>query len=60
MTSAIAAYGTLLKLGDGGTPENFTTIAEVRDIGGPELGADVVDVTSHDSPGAWEEVIETI
>jgi len=59
-TSAIPAYGTLLQLGDGGTPENFTTIAEVRDIGGPELGLDTVDVTSHDSPGAWEELIATI
>ena len=59
-TSAAAAFGTLLKIGDGGGPENFTTIAEVRTIGGPELSRDTVDVTSHDSTANWEEVIVTI
>lgn len=59
-TSAAAAFGTLLKIGDGGSPETFTTIAEVRTISGPELTRDTVDVTSHDSPANWEEVIATI
>jgi predicted secreted protein len=60
MTGAIASFGTLLQIGDGGTPENFTTIAEVRDISGPSLELDVEEVTSHDSPGGWEEVVGTI
>lgn len=60
MTQAIASFGTLLKIGDGGTPENFTTIAEVQDISGPSLELDVEEVTSHDSPGGWEEVVGTI
>lgn len=59
-TGAIAAYGTLLKVGDGGTSETFTTIAEVRDISGPSLSADVKDVTSHDSEDGWDESITTI
>jgi len=53
-TSAVAAFGTLLKIGDGGGPESFTTIAEVRTLGGPELSRDTVDVTSHDSTANWE------
>lgn len=57
MTNAIAAYGTLLKIGDGGGPETFTTIAEVTSIGGPSLGLDMIDATSHDSTQGWEEVI---
>jgi predicted secreted protein len=60
MTLGISAFGTLLKIGDGGTPETFTTIAEVRDISGPSLALDTADVTSHDSPGGWEEHIGTI
>lgn len=59
-TGAIAAYGTLLKIGDGGSSETFTTIAEVRDISGPSLSADVKDVTSHDSEDGWDESITTI
>jgi predicted secreted protein len=60
MTSAIAAYGTRLEIGDGGTPETFTQIAEVLDISGPEFSADTEDVTSHSSTGGWEEHIPTI
>lgn len=57
---AIAALGTLLKKGDGGSPETFATIAEVLDIGGPELGLDTEDATSHDSTAGWEDVVPTI
>ena len=56
----IAAFGTLLKSGDGGSPESFTTIAEVTEIGGPDLSLDTVDGTHHGSTGGWEEVIPTI
>lgn len=60
-TSAAAAFGTLLKIGDGGSPETFTTIAEIKTgPSGPELGRDTVDVTSHDSVNNWEEHIPTI
>ena len=44
----------------GGLAEVFTTIAQVRNIGGPGLSLDVEDVTTHDSTGAWEEVVATI
>jgi len=59
-TNAIPAHGTLLKIGDGGGPETFTTISEVRELSGPEVSLDTEDVTSHDSTDGWEEVIGTI
>lgn len=58
-TSAIPGYGTYLKMGDGGTPEVFTTLVEVRDIDLPEISLETDEATSHDSNG-WEEVIGTI
>lgn len=48
---AVAATGTLLKIGDGGGPETFTTIAEVKDISGPGLTVSTEDTTSHDANG---------
>ena len=58
---AISAFGTLLQIGDGAAPaEGFATIFEVRDISGPSLASDTVDVTSHDSTGGWEEHVATI
>ena len=59
-TKAIKAWGTLLQIGDGEDVEGFTTIAEVKDISAPELTLDTEDVTSHDSPGGYEEHIGTI
>lgn len=62
MTSnALSSFGTLLKIGDGATPiEGFTTIAEVRDIGGPKLEQGTEEVTHHGSPGGWREFIGTL
>ena len=59
MTSALAGYGVLLKIGDGGGSETFTTIAEVKDIEGLELELEAKEVTSHDSAG-WREYIGTL
>jgi len=57
MSNAIAAYGTLLKIGDGGTSESFTTIAEVGDIDGPSVEVNAIDVTSHSSANAMKEFV---
>lgn len=57
MTSALSAFGTLVKIGDGGTPETFTTIAELADIGGPALELEAMDATSHSSTDGWREFI---
>jgi predicted secreted protein len=60
MSNAIFAQGTLLKIGDGAGTEVFTTIAEVTDIGGPELTLEVADVTNHSSTAGWREKIGAI
>lgn len=56
-TNARLALGTLLKRGDGGGPEVFTTIAEVTGITGPSLTTETIDVTSHESAGGFREFI---
>ena len=48
-----AATGAILERG-------AVTIANVKNISGPALSLDVDDVTTHDSTGAWEEVVATI
>lgn len=58
--SELSAFGTELRQGDGGGPESFTPVAQVRDISGPGLSLDNEDVTTHDSTGGWEEVVATI
>lgn len=59
-TQATPGYPVLIKLGNGASPDVFTAIAEVRDIKGPGVKADIDDVTNHDSANGWEEVISTI
>ncbi len=54
---ALFAAGTLLKIGNGGTPETFATIAEITDISGPKMSLDTIDTTSHDSVDGWKEYI---
>lgn len=56
-SSAISAFGTLLKLGDGGSPESFTTVAEVRNISGPSFASDAIDVTTHNTPTPFRRYI---
>ena len=62
MSNAVAAYGTLLKIGDGGGPEVFTTLAEVKGIEGPTMETEVIDVTTHSSAaaGAFREKLATL
>lgn len=60
MTAVKSSFGTFLQSGDGATPENFTTIAEVGDISGPAVSRDTEEVTNHSSPDAYEEFISTI
>lgn len=59
MADPVGSHGTLIKIGDGGSPEAFTTIARVKDIKGPGVKNDVEDVTCQDSAG-WKEKLATI
>jgi Lambda phage tail tube protein, TTP len=47
MSSATLATGTLLKVGDGASPEVFTTIAEIASLEAPELSRNEIDVSTH-------------
>lgn len=61
MSDAIAAFGTLLKLGTTNTTAaTFATIAEVGDIDGPSDSVDTIEVTSHSSPSARKEFIASL
>ena len=53
MSDKFAAFGIALKKGG-------VEIAGATNMTGPGLSVDLADVTSHDSPGAWEESVATI
>lgn len=57
MSEATSAFGTTLKIGDGATPEVFSAIAEVTNVGGPGMSLETIDVTSDSSPGGWKEYV---
>lgn len=56
-TSASLGFTSLLKAGNGASPQAFTTIAEVTDV--TDFGANVefVEVTNFDSTGGYREYI---
>ena len=51
-----AGKDILLKIGDGGAPEGFTTVAGLR-ARTIALNARTVDVTDGDSAGRWRELL---
>ena len=56
----LPAINTLLKIGNGASPEIYNTIANVGDLNGPTLSSTVVDVTSHSSAVPWREKLVTL
>ncbi len=58
--AAQPAINTFLQLGNGGSPETFTTVANVSSITGPGLSLNVVDVTSHSTAVPWRQKIGTL
>lgn len=56
-TQAQIGYGTLLKMGNGASPQTFTTIAEVVSIDGFGFSASELEVTHMESPGGYLERI---
>ena len=56
------SFGTLIKRGDGGSPENFTTILNAKDIDGPGMKVDFEEVTTHSSAaaGIFKEWLPTL
>lgn len=46
----------LIKIGDGGSPENFTTVAGLKSTG-LAFNATTIDVTNADSADMWRELL---
>jgi predicted secreted protein len=57
MPQAYRGQGTAVKIGDGGSPESFTTIPGAKDITLFGFTADTIDVTSQDSTGNYKEYL---
>ena len=57
MSDAMMAFGATISIGDGELSEEFTAIAEVRDISGFERVIEMKDVSNHSSPGQHRERI---
>jgi predicted secreted protein len=58
-TQGTIGKGTLLKIGNGVSPETFTAIAEVKDITGPALSVEFADFTHQESPSGYREFKST-
>jgi len=54
------AKGTIIKIGDGASPEDFSAIGEVRSIDGPSASAVVQDITTHSTSGNWMNKLATL
>lgn len=59
-TGARSGFGSLLKRGDGATPEVYTTVAEVVDIGEVSITQATADGTHMESAGRFMEKIPTL
>lgn len=54
------ATKTLLKLGDGGSPEMFNTVLDVLDLTPPNIGLDTEEITSHSTANFWRKYGPTL
>ncbi len=57
VSEAVAGVGTVFKRGDGESSEQFTAIAEINSITGPNQTRGTIDVTSLDSTAGYREFI---
>lgn len=57
VTKVVLGFGSILKRGDGGGPENFSTIAENLDISIDTGELQTIDATHQESPDSTEELI---
>jgi predicted secreted protein len=55
--AGIDGFGTLLKRGDGGTPQVYTAIANPTSITPPGLDRDTYDTTTHGTPNRYRTFI---
>lgn len=51
ISMALSGFGTLLKLGDGGSPTQvFARVGELKNLSGPKISTDALETTVHNSP----------
>lgn len=55
-----SAKGTLIKKGNGASPQVYSAIGQVRSIAGPTTKSIVQDVTTHSTSGNWMEKLATL
>lgn len=55
---ALSAYGTILQVAD--ESGNFMNIAELRTVSGPNMSAEVTDVTVHNCDSPFRQFISTL
>lgn len=58
-SEARLGYGTVLKMGDGGSPETFSEIGEIGDFEDGDT-VEQIEVTNHQSPGGRKEYIAAL
>jgi predicted secreted protein len=56
-SSAFWAYGSVLQVGDGASPEVFTAVAEITELKPPNMSRDNIEVTTHSSSDGYREFI---
>ncbi len=57
---SFGSFGILLKKGNGGSPETFASVAEVKDIKPFKLKAETKETTHHGVSGAWRTFKPTL
>lgn len=54
------AKGTTMEISDVASPATYVPISQVRSIAGPTVKPNIVDVTTHDTPGFWRRKIAVL
>jgi Lambda phage tail tube protein, TTP len=60
IVAAQPAINTLLKIANEGSPVTYNVIANIGDLTGPTMAAQLVDVTSHSTNTPWRQKITTL
>lgn len=58
-TEAFSAQQSYISVGDSASPNTYTEVAEVKNIGGPNEAAEEIDVTHLRSPGSYREFLQS-
>jgi hypothetical protein len=56
-SNALVAYGTILQIGQGGSPLTYLSVAEIRSITPAGIERDMIEVTHMESPLAFKEFL---